>query len=95
MANLDKVDESSLPESVRKRRRLIQQVKAVAEEIEFDDRGDRRILAKELDRRGVLPMAARKWFRGSSKSPIVTLERFLKEYIPELLRKRPVAAGKP
>jgi len=88
MANLTRVHESCLPELMRKRQRLIEQIRQVARDIEFSDQGDRSILAKMLDFKGVKPMSARKWHRAGAKNPSAILSKFLERHCPELLRRR-------
>jgi hypothetical protein len=88
MANLSKVDPSCWPKLVQKRRKLVDQVRAIACEIEFCDERDPSILGRELDRRGVRPLHGGRWYRRGSKNATGTLSRFLQTYCPELLRPR-------
>ncbi len=86
MANLNKVHEACLLDEKHKRRKLIEEVRQVAIDIEFEGRGDTAILAQELDYRGIQPLYYSKWlekddFGGDHSS---RLREFIKHHLPDL-----------
>lgn len=105
MANLNKVHESCLPNGEAKRQ-LVEQIRAVAKEIEFTGYRDTGILALELDHRKIRPLRAHytpyygyhksnpsKWYVKKSSNPSGKLRNFIKKHIPDLLQSKSRADG--
>lgn len=86
MANLARVHESCLPSEKRARRKLIEDIRRVAIEIEFEGRGDVTVLARELDSRGVKSVRGIGWFseglHGNFNANNLT--GFIKRHLPDL-----------
>jgi hypothetical protein len=104
MANLNKVHESCLPGNGEERRKLIEDIKRVAAEIEYTGYRDTSILAKELDRQEIRPLrhnyacyhgyhqrSRSKWYDKTkgAETPAGKLRGFIRKHIPELLQQEP------